>query len=79
MNEPSDLEALAQALEASDDYRVLRRLRPRQAEPTPDGAPVRSGLYLDLETTGTDPVHDEIIEIADLPGLNPEGRKASAG
>ena len=44
---------MASALEASGEYRVLRRLPERTALPYPrKGA--RLGLVLDVETTGTD-------------------------
>lgn len=59
-----DLEALAARLEASGDYRVLRRLRraPRVARADlPEGA--REAVVLDLETTGLDPVADVPIEV----------------
>lgn len=59
-----DLEALAARLEASGDYKVLRRLRraPRVArDALPAGA--REAVVLDLETTGLDPVADVPIEV----------------
>ncbi|MBS1054781.1 3'-5' exonuclease [Gluconobacter kondonii] len=57
------LEALADRLEASEDYRVLRRLRPSVLDHKPEGRGLRTGLFVDLETTGLDPRQDEIIEI----------------
>lgn len=62
-----DLEAAAQALEASGNYRVLRRLVPRSVIESADGSETRSGLFVDVETTGLDPARDEIIELAMVP------------
>ncbi|QQX92795.1 3'-5' exonuclease (plasmid) [Gluconobacter sphaericus] len=61
------LEALADRLEASEDYRVLRRLRPSVLSHKPKGKGLRTGLFVDLETTGLDPRQNEIIEIGMVP------------
>jgi DNA polymerase III subunit epsilon len=61
------LEAMAEALEASGDYRVLRRFRPgpeRVLEESPSSA---VALILDFETTGLDPAIDRIIQLALVP------------
>lgn len=64
----NDLDAMAAELEASGDYRVLRRLRPLTPGATPDDPrQLRSGLYLDVETTGLDFEREEIIQLAMLP------------
>ncbi|MBO0904818.1 3'-5' exonuclease [Jiella sonneratiae] len=63
----SDLEAMARRIEASGDYRVLRRLRPRPVvagwSPAARRDGERIGVILDTETTGLDAAADEIIEL----------------
>lgn len=65
--DPAELERMAQALEASGQYRVLRKLEPLPSRPAPTGVTLRQGVILDVETTGVDPARDEIIEIAMVP------------
>ena len=60
-------EQAIKALEATGDYRVLRRLIPRTASELRPSSATRLGLFLDTETTGTDPAIDEIIELAMVP------------
>ena len=55
-------EGMAKALEASGDYRILRRLVPRPPEPR--SADTRIGLIIDLETTSLDTSRNEVLEIA---------------
>jgi DNA polymerase-3 subunit epsilon len=62
-----DLEAMAATLEQSGGYRVLRRLAPLTPRAPPAGMRTRLGLFVDTETTGLDPVRDEIIELAMVP------------
>ena len=62
-------EALARALEAHPDYRVLRRLTPRLDWPEMPNTPGPLRLrvvVLDTETTGLDASKDKIIELAML-------------
>jgi DNA polymerase-3 subunit epsilon len=61
-NSPASMEEIASRLEASGDYRILRRLRPRPTG-APAGADDKIGVIIDLETTGLDPVKDEPIEL----------------
>lgn len=58
-----DTEALARQLERHPDYRVLRRLQPRQ-QFAPAQGEVRRVVLLDTETTGLDASRDRIIELA---------------
>jgi len=60
----TELDEMAAKLSATGDYKVLRRLVPRQITPTPAGYDGKIGVIIDFETTGTDPTRDEIIEVA---------------
>jgi DNA polymerase-3 subunit epsilon len=76
MSDRDDLETLAARLEASGDYRVLRRLRrtPRvDRADLPEGA--REAVVLDLETTGLDPNLEVPIEVGLVRfAYDPQGR-----
>lgn len=59
-----ELEALAQQLSESPDYRVLRRLQPLTVNATMDAqSDVRRALLIDVETTGLSYATDSIIEL----------------
>lgn len=59
-----ELERMRQALEASGRYRVLERLERRERyRDAAEGTELRTGLYVDVETTGLDPARDRIIEL----------------
>ena len=50
--------------EGSGDYRVLRRLKPRdEFETVSPGQELKMGVLIDLETTGLDTTLDEVIEL----------------
>ena len=63
-NDKHALDAAA-ALEASGDYRVLRKLT-RRREFVPEDGAVKLGVILDIETTGLSAGADEIIELGML-------------
>jgi DNA polymerase-3 subunit epsilon len=64
MQNQNKAEDLARRLEATGDYRALRRLVPRLPTPTPAGYSGKIGVVIDFETTGLDATRDEIIEVA---------------
>lgn len=57
------LAAMAEALAKSADYRVLRRLAPRRTFTPSIGQSTKTGVLLDVETTGLDQQKDEVIEL----------------
>ena len=57
----------AEALEATGNYRVLRRVPEFVDRAIPEGVKVRVGLMVDVETTGLDHERDEIIELCAVP------------
>ena len=62
-----ELEAMAQSLTDSGNYRIQRRLRPRPTVAAPAGTELKQALFVDVETTGLDHQSDEIIELAMVP------------
>jgi DNA polymerase-3 subunit epsilon len=59
----SELDEMANSLEATGDYRILRRLRPRDVFESNAGLSQNIGIILDLETTGLNTELVEVIEI----------------
>jgi DNA polymerase-3 subunit epsilon len=57
-------ETMAAALDATDAYRVLRRLQPRSVIQANSGSVTRVAALVDVETTGLDHERDEIVELA---------------
>jgi len=61
--EVTEIELLARQVEAHPDYRVLRRLSPRQVFGENSSGAASRAIILDTETTGTDPSAHEVIEL----------------
>ncbi len=62
-----DHAAMAAALEATGNYRLLRKLQTPHVYIPDDGTPLRTAIFLDVETTGLDAARCEIIELAMTP------------
>jgi DNA polymerase-3 subunit epsilon len=62
-----ELAACADRLRASEDYRVLERLRPRPVMGEANGEAEGRGLVIDVETTGRNSDDDLIIQMAAIP------------
>lgn len=63
----TDTEQMAAQLEATGEYRVLRKFRPRRTYSTSEGVPTMRALVVDVETTGLDTRTDAVIELAAVP------------
>jgi DNA polymerase-3 subunit epsilon len=63
-NATETTEDLARRLEATGDYKILRRLIPRLRTVVPSACESKTGIIIDLETTGLDTERDEILEVA---------------
>jgi DNA polymerase-3 subunit epsilon len=75
---PNDLSQMAQALEKSGDYRILRRLVPRDIITSVlADQQIKVGVLFDVETTGLDAKTDEVIELGMVKfAYCPDGRVA---
>jgi DNA polymerase III subunit epsilon len=62
--ESINLAEMAETLAKSPDYRVLRKLVPRDEFAACEGQDTKTGILLDVETTGLNTSQDEIIELA---------------
>lgn len=62
-----DLDVLARRLEASGNFRVLRRLKLSDRIEPSDGSQTRTGMFLDIESTGLDVRASQIIELSVTP------------
>ena len=72
-----DLAAMAQTLEQSGDYRVLRRLPLREHFSTPTEL-AKVGILFDVETTGLDTASDEVVELGMVKfSFHPDGTVAA--
>jgi DNA polymerase-3 subunit epsilon len=54
-------------LEATGDYRIIKRFTPVESYCEPNEATKRIGIFLDTETTGLDVDTDKVIELAMVP------------
>jgi DNA polymerase-3 subunit epsilon len=71
------LAAMAEALAKNANYRVLRRLVPRTTFSPSMGQSTKTGILLDVETTGLDQRKDEVIELGMVKfDYLPDGRVA---
>jgi DNA polymerase-3 subunit epsilon len=61
------LEQMVRSLVESGDYRVTSRLEPQAEYHPPDSAPKLVAAVVDVETTGTNPDSDKIIELGICP------------
>ncbi|MDB5643135.1 MAG: polymerase subunit epsilon [Hyphomicrobiales bacterium] len=75
-----DYAAMAEALQATGQYRVLRKLQPPTRYEPDDTSGLRRAIFLDVETTGLDAARHEVIELAMAPfTYAPDGRIVEVG
>lgn len=76
----NEFERAAALLESSDEYRVLRRLRPLpRLDPSRFDASIKQGTFVDVETTGLDPATEEIVDLAMVNFWYSNGRVLGLG
>jgi DNA polymerase-3 subunit epsilon len=61
------MEDCIKQLEATGDYRIIKRYTPVASYCEPNEAEKRIGIFLDTETTGLDADTDKVIELAMVP------------
>lgn len=61
------MEDCIKQLEATGDYRIIKRYTPVASYCEANEAPKRIGIFLDTETTGLDADTDKVIELAMVP------------
>src|SRR6185312_6663071 len=67
MPDIAENEAMANRLEATGSYRVLRKLVAPYILAAAPGADLRDAVFVDTETTGLDPEYDEIVALTLIP------------
>lgn len=68
LTNPDAIRGVVDVIDAHPDYRVLRRFKARDHYGNPEmDTDVRTGLFVDVETTGLDPETDNIIQLAIVP------------
>lgn len=61
------MDEMVDALNATGKFHVLERLHPRSRTEAGHAASVRTGIIVDIETTGPDPKRHEVIEVSAIP------------
>lgn len=62
-DERTQWDIIAQALEETGEYRIIRKLQLVERYSEPDSEATQLGVILDTETTGLDPQMDDVIEL----------------
>lgn len=67
LTEGQELESTIASLEATGNFRVIRRFECPDRYSSADESQKLVGVFLDVETTGMDPETDDVIELAMVP------------